>query len=237
MIKISRTGQVTSWLSQDDARVFISQIRTQEGVILGGCFAMAPTTETNKSVPELSVLRALDDVSIKGHLIKRDPDDAPFTIKLNFPATTHFPWWYQVELQIRAESDSSALMQTILVTRHEGCQNQEPMPLSFGFHPYFATNGQTFTIAESKNLLFEGNNSRLKKTKLLLGYATAERESIVLDRPDDEIIITGTDVFEWIGIKSDDLLKYVCITLMSSARFLQPNQTLTGSCFISYRKK
>jgi galactose mutarotase-like enzyme len=62
------------------------------------------------------------------------------------PSAT-YSWKWSVALELSLDADS--LTYSITITRAAGCTNEDDMPISLGFHPYFNTFGEDFayTIA------------------------------------------------------------------------------------------
>jgi len=67
------------------------------------------------------------------------------TIVSNFKATATFAWQHTVTTHIKETADS--LSYDITIKRSADCTNPEQMPLSLGFHPYFATHDKDFSFS------------------------------------------------------------------------------------------
>jgi galactose mutarotase-like enzyme len=66
-----------------------------------------------------------------------------FEKTLTFPANAQYVWDWSCTLEVNLTADT--LTYEVTTSRSANCKNQNQMPLSLGFHPYFKTFGSDFS--------------------------------------------------------------------------------------------
>jgi galactose mutarotase-like enzyme len=133
--------------------------------------------------------------------------------------TYDHPWPHQVEVTAHASPSGDTLTHTITATD----RGTDKVPLSIGFHPYFATHNKAFTIINGDTEIL---SSAIETDKPFFIECT-ESKKIILKLTDGYIMeITLNAGYERCCIWTDAIEHYICIEPVMGGdghyRFLYP---------------
>jgi len=138
--------------------------------------------------------------------ITHDEDTDTITIESHFSATDTFAWNHTVVTNIT--ETENALSYQLTISRAPDCPNPAEMPLSLGFHPYFATHEQdfSFTIDEqtwTKDTLPDNiiDSAFVKNPNQLPATITTAKHTITIE----------SDGFDEYCLWTDGITNYICI--------------------------
>jgi galactose mutarotase-like enzyme len=129
-----------------------------------------------------------------------------FEKTLTFPANTQYAWDWSCKLEVTLTANS--LTYEVTTTRSVDCKNQNQMPLSLGFHPYFNTFRTDFSyeIAEHTTHKQEIGADIIDSAFAPL----ANGESARLTTKQGTLMITPEGYDEY-GLCTDNIDNYFCI--------------------------
>lgn len=155
-----------------------------------------------------------------------------------------FPWNHTLQVsyeQLNASDD--VLRQATTVERLPSCKNLKKMPLSLGFHPYFATHGISLFILEfGATTLSSSEDFPRPSEALWIPRADLNDEplKLTLAHGSIEFSLAGgryTHIVVW----SDNPTRYVCVEPVMLGQngghydCLEPGGTRYCACTMSYR--
>jgi hypothetical protein len=139
-----------------------------------------------------------------------------------YVANEGYPWGFAVEVTVKEQNLSETflgLQHSIKITRDQNCKNPRPMPLSYGWHPFFTT-GERFSLAINGRIdLTEDDRVDPRVTYDLF------RQTITLKtmRTVMELEFAG---YQELLVSSADKTKYLCLVPVRGR--LQPDLLLRG---------
>lgn len=214
MISIQRNGTFRSWREPGGADILFERHEDRGGAI--------PAVPMVGRTPETAWSGA-DRMPVHGCLWQVEPDSKDisqtgavegaggfaqeFDIVMR-PRLGVFPWYYHVRLRYIVIEDHQLTYQ-ILVTRDQSCPNENDMPLSCGFLPFFATRGQDFCVRE--NCLGIANQQNdLAPGRLSKEDLTAE-SVITLETDRGTLTFDCLSGFDRIYLQHDWREGYICV--------------------------
>lgn len=147
-----------------------------------------------------------------------------------YDPTEEYPYSFMVE-EVFKDFSSEGLVRldySLKVKRDHGCEADESMPVSLGWHPYFATHGEEFGV-------YLNNRPQIRETD-------QTNPAAEFDYFDQRVILETkkhTFKFEFYGtsnivVWSDDKSRYICIEATSGTD--SPHQLMPGnSTYIGIR--
>lgn len=172
----------------------------------------------------------------------RRSDANSASVRLTHRADAYFEWDFSCDV-IVAPTRDAAISHIVEVRRHPDCTQPAGMPLSVGWHPYFATDGADFTlridgwrlgrsnIERGNSLIFFSDTA--EGTALPCVEITTARGRVLLNFPN-----AGYDrVCVW----TDHAERYICVEpIFGYLRFghpdwlLEPGETRRLACEIAF---
>ncbi len=142
------------------------------------------------------------------------------TMHFSFPERTIFAWEHYV--RVRIEQDDHTLTHQLLLARETECSNEDGMPFSLGFHPYFSTHGGAFEIRRGLIVIESGS---IKKSKsIYFGRLVDHDVHLVTSRGTIKVVVHGYDGY---NIWTDDIAKYICVEpVYQKGKFGKPGYTM-----------
>lgn len=158
--------------------------------------------------------------------------------QLAFPAEDRFPWNHSVEIALTegiepGHKSYNHLVHRVSITNQELDHENGLMPLSFGWHPYFATHGEPFTVKLGSRII------ATEKTDLTGSIFEEQMLGLTLKTAYGVVEITTDEYDLWV-IWSDDPTKYVCLEPVAgyqSGYHLTSLQTISAMTAIKYTPK
>jgi len=167
---------------------------------------------------------------------RREPRHVQF--KFIFPGNVRFPWRHHVSVEASLGADLLAHDVVVCTDPNDGTADAEkspltPMPISLGFHPYFATNGENFCI--------HGQGISVTPADLESGhpiYHPVPRSGGIRIEFDTRILLIR-DVSGYDGIVTwtDAAKKYVCVEPVlgvNNPRELAANDRIAVRCVVEF---
>jgi len=128
------------------------------------------------------------------------------TIVSDFPATETFAWAHSVTTHITETSDS--LSYDIMIQRSVDCTRPDQMPISLGFHPYFATHAKDFSFSIGDQTW---TKNTLPKNIIDSAFHPNSPGTIATLQTSAHTITMTNTGFDEYCIWTDDAAKYICI--------------------------
>lgn len=239
-LNVSEFGRVTKWYDTTRAAVLFRE-SDQNNKRRGGCFAAAPIFgATPKDVPwklpQHGPVRSLGGISGRQHLIsqKINSSGGYWEYRFVFPTSRDFPWSYFVFLSLEYNRPEEKLAQTMRIVRAADCQNNESMPVSGGFHPYFATAGEPFVIHQQDEVFCDHTAAFHQSLRL-----SHEGGDVILERQDTIVTISCTGHFDQFNLWTDAPEKYVCVEPIGGRATplrLRQREEFFGACIITVHR-
>ena len=226
VIAVDDNGSLIGWMNPETGQLIISkhevivqgQQRTRVSHI---CFPFGKATGIYDGLAAHGLTR-----TGAGHIRKSidftEPDEKHVEMEYDRP------FRHKIAICVESSSSGKTLYHKIEVTNLDSVRR----PISLGFHPYFATNGQEFAIQYGD---FSLNSDTLKVDQPLF-IAKKPREKLLLKIGDQTItleLIKGyTDFCIWTDLKD----KYICVEPVLGAndhsKTLESNEIMGCVCFI-----
>jgi galactose mutarotase-like enzyme len=240
-ISIDTAGKVESWQSSAGTQLIYPAMERADGKRRGGMFACAPNFgkvprdhiwEKAQSLPQHGLLRVPN--IIPAERVEPDSADGSFTRQYcdEFGGTVSFPWRFVASIRYIYSAFRQQLTAQLAITRRRDCTVPELMPLSGGFHPYFATEDEPFEIY--------GHNVRVMQSAEDFTSGHSVRNpgyTLQLKRGRHVIEILPVSGFDRFVVWSDDNSKYICIEPTFGTHdtiCLKPGQTHSTLCLFTY---
>lgn len=238
---LSEFCRITRWYASLDGTPILLPEQTEGGKRRGGCFVAAPTfgdlsKDVSWRLPRHGLVHTLHGEVGRQHLISQQNNSSAgyWERKLCFCATTDFPWAYEVMLITRYTRTREELMQVLRIIRSRKCNNPEPMPVSAGFVPYFATHSEPFVIRQAGVNVYSsgvavGGTPRLSTQK---GVVT-----LVLRNALIEVSVAG--MFDELRPWTADISSFLCLMPVggkAKSIHLAPGEEMVGAFTITYRQ-
>lgn len=237
MLKLSHPGTIRAWRTDKGHDVFFPQTVTKDMKGRGGAFVAAPVfgevpdTQAWEGVnlPRHGTVRSLS--SVKPVWCQGTQKSFTYTIPFSSPAPT-FPWQYIVQISITESTDDLHITHRVEVIRQINCQNPRPMPLSFGFHPYFATYGNKDVMVKygREPLVSSADDLLTSQQYELDGRSTTFAVK-------GGVIVMNTFGYDQMNVWTDNPSQYLCVEPILGRRaeiLLAPGESRYGSCSIMY---
>lgn len=206
---LSPTGSVLLWIDSYGKPVLFEQ-QTIRGKVRGDNHVCSPNLGTAPF--HLPDYKGITPEDLPQHGLMRLPDRGELlTDELDIGQRTHLitraffkPWRHGVQVRVRFSPDH--LFHRLMVWREHG--DKGLMPVSLGFHPYFATNGEEFYIfiqseggQESGIDTFRHNEAQRRTGKMArIEFASGRT-----------IIIKSHEGYDAFCIWTDDISQYICV--------------------------
>ncbi len=162
------------------------------------------------------------------HPIRTDVPSLPYTqLSLSF----FEPWIYGLKIFAGTSLSGSTLTYKFEVFRPHTAD--KPMPISFGWHPYFATYGENFSITcgdfhHDNDSLHEGN-------AVFTDEHDGKTASLRIGKRN--ITLRADGAFERFCIWTDDASKYICIEPVHGGNgeysFLEAGRNIEAACVVN----
>ncbi len=162
-------------------------------------FGDMPTTAdyTGVTLPKHGLLRTGTSYSTRFRHTKNDGADS-----LIF--TYEHPWPHQVQVSVTTSPSGNTLTHTVIASD----RGADQVPLSIGFHPYFATKGKPFTIINGETEI----TSTAIETDAPFFIECAESKKVLLKFTTGYIVEIALEAgYERCCIWTDSILNYICI--------------------------
>lgn len=127
--------------------------------------------------------------------------------QLAFPAEDRFPWKHSVEIALTegvVTGRYNHLVHRVAITNQELDHEHGRMPLSFGWHPYFATHGQPFRLSLGREVI------ATEETDLAGSFHTEQMLGLTLETACGVVDIASNGYDRWV-IWSDNTREYICL--------------------------
>lgn len=156
--------------------------------------------------------------------------------KLDFASIDKFPFEHGVTVCVESTKGGFELEHDLMIQRAQDCNNPKLMPVSMGFHPYFATFGEPFKIScseykVSSEGIKEGSSFHIPRVgdrvlRLEMGHGT-----ILMSLAGGEY----TSFCVW----TDAVSKYICVEPVlgkpdDAYKLLKPGEELIGKCTMRF---
>jgi hypothetical protein len=240
-ITITKFGRVARWtVGQPPVPVLFVAPGVSETPRRGGNFVAAPLFGDTPEgalwhLPRHGPVRTLNSLNAQGKLTGRetDPRVGKHKFQFWFSATRDFPWLYFVTLEYVYQSESETLQMMVRINRARNCVNSEPMPVSFGFHPYFATAGRPFRIRHAPSTTHHSGNDFTRSIQL-----QGAAHPVILETEGHRAILQSGGDFSSFILWTDDPSKYVCVEPVAGKPgplFLEAGYSCAGTCTIQVK--
>ena len=225
-IEVDDNGSLLNWINPETGQLIISkhevivqgQQRTRVSHI---CFPFGKATGIYDGLTAHGLTR-----TGAGHIRKNidftEPDEKRVEMEYNKP------FRHKIAIYVESNSKGKVLYHAIEVTNLDN----ETRPISLGFHPYFATNGQGFTIQYGNLSL---NSDKLEVDQpLFIESIPGEKQFLKIgDRTITLELIKGyTDFCIW----TDQKDKYICVEpvlgVNGHSKTLESNEIMGCVCII-----
>lgn len=205
-IAVTRAHTLTHW-SHAGAPVIYPLKNTSETESRGGVPLCVPMfSAQQRPVPECELpLHGLLMYSNHGE-INHNAESDTITVTSHFSATEQFNWNHTVVTAITETANS--LSYHVTISRAPDCPNQNQMPLSLAFHPYFATHGQDFSFT-----IGERHWTRNTLPDNIIDSAFAHYtpgETVRIQTAAHTVAMTASGFDEYC-LWTDDVSQYICI--------------------------
>ncbi len=138
--------------------------------------------------------------------VSHNPDTDTITAISHFSATEKFNWNHTVTTKITETANS--LFYHVTISRAPDCPNPDQMPISLGFHPYFATHGSDFSFKIGDYTCTQ--DTPPDDVFVTMFDENKRAKDATLQTANHTITISSTGFDEYC-LWTDDASKYVCI--------------------------
>lgn len=238
---LSEFGRVTRWYASLNGTPILLPEQTEGGNRRGGSFVAAPIFgDSPKDVPwrlpRHGFMHGLHGEVGRQHLISQQNNHSAgyWVRRLCFYTTPAFPWTYEVVLITRYTRTKEELMQMVRIMRSWKCDNPDPMPVSAGFVPYFATHSEPFVVRQAGVNVYSSGVAAGETLRLSTQKGTV---TLVLRNALVEVSVAG--MFDELRPWTSDVASFLCIMPVGGKTqpiWLAPGEEMNGVCTITYRQ-
>lgn len=245
MLIVDRFGEVQAYADVGERQILYPMSTTSEGKRRGGAplccpvFGLPPESGawSKTRLPQHGLVRLLPEERPELQPTYRQVCGLS-RYQLSFPSDDRFPWQHSVEIALTegilfGGDNVNELIHRVAITNEELDHENGRMPLSFGWHPYFATHGQPFTVKlGSKTIATE-------ETDLTRSLHEMQMLGLTLETVYGFAEITTSGYDQWV-IWSDDSTKYVCLEPVAgyqSGYRLSSLETISAMAAVRYTPK
>ncbi len=204
----------------------------------GGCFIAVPVFGTppetglwqKTNLPKHGLVRLLRNGT---HRELGGKDTVTVTEQREFMADDQFPWTHMVSSTIIYNAEQCAFAHSLCISRGVSVNDEGPMPLSFGLHPYLATHGEPFEVKFGNTVIAD------ESTDYTAVQMKCSMLGLTLETVRGTVEITPRGYDQWV-IWTDDPTKYVCIEPIRGrldSLVLPQNEQVEAYCGIRYTPK
>ena len=204
-IKLQKNHTLSYW-RVDDVDVIVPEHEV-DGEKRGGIPLCAPMFSVQQ--------RPVDgcDLPLHGLLMYSDHGDVThdeksrtWTAITRFPASKIFNWDFTVTTRVTAQENT--LKYHMEIKRSAECTNENEMPLSFGFHPFFNTFGEDFSYIINDN---EKSKSEIPENIIDSDFAPYDTKKAAVLRTAAGILTMRSTGFDEYCLWTDNIDSYFCI--------------------------
>jgi galactose mutarotase-like enzyme len=209
---VEQTHQIHAWIDNQDSPILHTGHMTPEGKrrITHVCcpvFGQVPTDQEawhGVSLPQHGLIRHVPAERWRaGRSSYGDKGAIKYSFQTVHTGTDRYPWSFSVKIQYVYDSTDEKLFAQIYVQRSVDCVEERLMPLSGGFHFYFATHG-------SQAILWHDDEG------IVVNSALATSRILPASNDHQTNLITKFGIVQFQGVSdmvlwTDAPLKYVCV--------------------------